>query len=149
MAKKPESPLACTGARARRLTRRLTSFYEAHLRDSGLRLTQYSLLMQLEATPRMLGELAAALEMDRTTLTRSLKPLRDQGWVIEAAGEDARFRGVVLTEEGRRARLAAQRQWRTAQFALEQELGRDYVARLNEQLEDALLRLKPLLPEEN
>ncbi len=144
-----EKPLACTGARARRLTRRLTSFYEAHLRDSGLKLTQYSLLMHLDKTPRALHQLASLLELDRTTLTRSLKPLIEQGWVAGVVGPDARCRCVVLTAEGRVVRQIALRQWCVAQRALEDELGRDYIARLNEQLEEALLRLKPLLPEEN
>ena len=144
-----ETPLACTGARARRLTRRLTSVYETYLRDCGLKLTQYSVLMHLETEPQTLGQLAAALEMDRTTLTRSLKPLMDQGWVDEVPGEDARYRYVVLSAEGHKARRVAHRQWSVAQLALEEELGRDYVARLNEQLEEALSRLKPLLPEEN
>ena len=105
--------------------------------------------MHLEAEPQTLGQLAAVLEMDRTTLTRSLKPLMDQGWVDEVPGEDARYRYVVLSAEGHKARRAAHRRWSAAQLALEEELGRDYVARLNEQLEEALSRLKPLLPEEN
>ena len=43
------------------------------LRPLGLRLTQYSVLVHLGSAPQALLELAERLEMDRTTLTRSLR----------------------------------------------------------------------------
>lgn len=142
-------PLPCTGARARRLTRRLTSFYESHLRAVDLRLSQYSVLMHLDERPQSMGELAARLEMDRTTLTRSLVPLLERGWVDAVAGADARQRCYVVTSEGQRFRARARRHWKRAQLALEAQLGRAFVAALNESLEQALERLKPGLPEDN
>jgi DNA-binding MarR family transcriptional regulator len=142
-------PLPCTGARARRLTRRLTSFYEQHLRAIGLKLGQYSLLMHLSEEPQSMTELAARLEMDRTTLTRSLGPLLDRAWVKTIAGADARQRLFALSEEGLLFRLQARQHWEQAQLALEAQLGRDFVSVLNLQLEHALERLKPILPGNN
>ena len=142
-------PVACTGARLRRLTRRVTAFYEYHMRESGLKLSQYSLLAQLSDAPQSLSALADRMEIDRTTLTRSLQPLLDQHLVGESAGTDARQRLFVLTAGGLRLRTAARRQWRQAQVALEEQLGRDFVANLHTQLEQALSRLKPALPEDN
>ena len=43
----------------------------------------------------------------------------------------------------------ARKYWRHAQAALEQRLGSDFVANLHTQLEQALSRLKPALPEDN
>ena len=80
-------PLGCTGARLRRLTRRITAFYEHHLRDSGLKLSQYSLLAQLSEVAQSLTTLADRMEIDRTTLTRSLQPLLEQGLVGESSGD--------------------------------------------------------------
>ncbi len=142
-------PLPCTGARLRKLTRRMTSFYEQHLRSVGLKLTQYSLLMNLDSEPQTLLQVADRLEMDRTTLTRGLKPMIDNGWITEVAGDDARERRLVLTPSGKRFRDRAHQVWRDAQLALESQLGRDFVTNLNAQLERALQQLKPALPEEN
>ena len=142
-------PVACTGARLRRLTRRVTAFYEHHMRESGLKLSQYSLLAQLSEVPQSLTALADRMEIDRTTLTRSLQPLLEQNLVGESSGTDARQRLFVLTADGLRQRTAARTQWRQAQVALEEQLGRDFVANLHTQLEQALSRLKPALPEDN
>jgi DNA-binding MarR family transcriptional regulator len=145
----PDSPLPCTGGRLRKLTRRMTSFYEQHLRSIGIKLSQYSVLMNISTEPQTLLQLAARLEMDRTTLTRSLKPMIDQGWVAEVAGDDARQRLLILTACGHRFRKQAQQVWHDAQLALEAQLGRNFVADLNAQLDRALSQLKPALAEEN
>lgn len=142
-------PVACTGARLRRLTRRVTAFYEHHMRSTGLKLSQYSLLAQLSEVPQSLTALADRMEIDRTTLTRSLQPLLEQGLVGESSGTDARQRLFVLTADGARVHIKARKQWRQAQLALEVNLGRDFVANLHTQLEQALSRLKPALPEDN
>lgn len=119
------------------------------MRDSGLNLSQYSLLAQLSEVPQSLSALADRMEIDRTTLTRSLRPLLDQGLVGESSGADARQRLFVLSASGARARTGAGRQWRQAQLALEQHLGRDFVANFHTRIEQALSRLKPALPEDN
>ena len=143
------APLPCTGGRLRRLTRRMTSFYEQHLRVVGLKLSQYSVLAHLGREAQTLTHLADQLEMDRTTLTRGLQPLIERGWVAEAPGSDARQRCFVLTTQGERFRTEAQRHWRDAQLALEAHLGRDFTANLQAQLDQALDRLKPALAEDN
>jgi DNA-binding MarR family transcriptional regulator len=119
------------------------------MRASGLKLSQYSMLAQLSSTPQSLTALADRMEIDRTTLTRSLQPLLEQGLVGESSGPDARQRLFVLTGTGSRVRVAARKQWRQAQLALEEHLGRDFVVNLHTQLEQALSRLKPALPEDN
>jgi DNA-binding MarR family transcriptional regulator len=142
-------PLNCTCGRLRKLSRRMTAFYEQHMRKSGLKLSQYAVLNNISDKPQSLVQLADRLEMDRTTLTRSLKPMLKQGWVAETHGEDARHRLLELTLEGKRFRQHAQASWREAQLALETLLGRDIVAELNKKIEEALTQLKPALPEEN
>lgn len=143
------APLPCTGARLRRLSRRMTGFYEHFLRAEGLRLPQYSLLRHLTESPQALLPLAERMEMDRTTLTRALKPLVAAGWVHASRGEDARRHLYALTAAGCVKREAAHAVWAQAQRALEDLLTREYVAELNHRLEDALARLKPALPPEN
>lgn len=143
------APLPCTGGRLRRLTRRVTVFYEHYLRSVGLKLSQYSILVHLGATPRSLMELAERLEMDRTTLTRGLRLMARNGWVRESRGRDARQHLFALTAEGDALRGRAQVAWAEAQCALETVLDRGFVEQLNARLEDALDRIRPALPEEN
>ena len=142
-------PQACTCARLRKLTRRMTSFYEIHMRQVGIKLSQYSVLANISDEAQTLVQLADRLEMDRTTLTRSLKPLVDKGWVAEIAGPDARQRLLVLTAEGQVFRAQAHARWRDAQLAIEAQLGRDFVTNLNAELEQVLSQLKPVLAEAN
>ena len=119
------------------------------MRATGLKLSQYSVLANLSDQTQTILQLADRLEMDRTTLTRTLKPLVTKGWVVEAAGGDARQRLIKLTPEGKIFRQQAQARWRDAQLALEDQLGRDVVAALNTHMEQALLQLKPALPDDN
>ena len=144
-----QPPLNCTCGRLRKLARRMTSFYEVHMRQVGLKLSQYSVLVNISRKQQTLLQLADKLDMDRTTLTRSLKPLVEKGWVSEIAGDDARQRLLVLTDAGHAFREQAQAHWREAQLSLESTLGRDVVANLNHQLEQALSQLKPALVEDN
>ena len=129
----------CTCFRLRRLTRRVTQHYDSHLARAGLRVTQFSLLgMLLRADSLSLSELAARLEMDRTTLTRNLGPLQGAGWVAVTQGKDARSRAVQLTDAGRAAWNSAKPHWRQAQDELNAALGAEAVTELHTLLDDSL-----------
>ena len=135
----------CTCALLRRLNRRLTAVYDRALAPLGLRVTQYSLLSTLRRTPQpTLTELAALLDMDRTTLTRNLRPLVEAGWVrMRQSGQDARARSAALTPAGRDLLEAARPLWRRAQDEINATIGRSEVARLHALADAALPRLRP------
>jgi DNA-binding MarR family transcriptional regulator len=145
----PVAPTPCTAACMRRITRRVTAFYEPYLAPAGVTLSQYSLLSNLGEHAQSQTELADRLEMDRTTLTRNLKPLLDRRWVAVTTGDDARQRLIQLTPAGRKQRAAARERWKVAQQALEKTLGAGLVANLHHELDVALSKLKPAMPEEN
>ena len=132
--------LGCTCFRVRRLARRVTQIYDRVLAPSGLRTTQFSLLSCLVAGDAMaIGPLATMLDMDRTTLTRNLKPLIDARLVSLAQGRrDARQREASLTKTGRARYDEAKRLWRRAQDDMNRTLGMTQVASLH-QLFDGLL----------
>ena len=116
--------LTCHCVALRRSARRVTQFYDRHLAGSGLRITQYSLLRALAAQgPTAMQALAAHLVMDRTTLTRGLRPLEREGLVRLEAGRDARTRLVGLTEAGRARLEAATPAWARAQADFEAGFG--------------------------
>jgi DNA-binding MarR family transcriptional regulator len=122
-------------ATIRRASRLVTSAYDDALRPSGLRITQFSMLQVLsEAGQLSQSELGTAMALDRTTLTRSLKPLVADGLVRIATGSDRRLKLVTLTAAGKRALAVAATCWRGAQRELKQKLGVDLWSRLDQDL---------------
>jgi DNA-binding MarR family transcriptional regulator len=93
--------------------------------------------------PLRAGELAAAMQLDASTLTRNLRPLLEQGWVQVHAGDDARSRVIEATAAGRALRAQAQKAWKHAQLALNERLGTARVAALHALLDDCIARLEP------
>lgn len=141
----PVEPRAqgCTAFRLRRLSRRVSQHYDAHLAAVGLRSTQFSLLGSLVRRDRPpLTRLAEVLDMDRTTLTRNLRPLEAAGLVRMETGEDARSRLVAITPAGRERWESAVPLWEAAQRTLHEILGADDVLRLHDSLDGALASLK-------
>ena len=117
-------PQGCTNLKLRQLMRRVAQHYDAEVGKTGLRGTQYSLLSYVARLgPVRPGDLARAMKVDASTLTRNLRPLIAAGWITLDAGSDARSRSVNITDAGRDKRQEAQRRWRVAQEALNQRLG--------------------------
>src|SRR5271155_563431 len=88
----------------RKVTRAVTQFYDRHLEPANIRSTQFTLLLTLSAaTGKTLTEMAEGLVMDRTTLTRNLKPLEKGGLITTVKLADRRSKGYVLTDKGREA----------------------------------------------
>lgn len=127
----------CTCFRLRRLARRVTRRYDQALAPSGLNANQYALLRRADGTPRPIGVLAQTLGMDRSTLSRDLKPLQAAGYVKLVAGEDARQRCVRVSAAGRLAVERARPLWRQAQDAMADALGERGLASLHRQLDRA------------
>ena len=135
----PASPKGCTSLKLRQLSRRVSQRFDHIVGEAGLKTTQYSLLSNIVARgPIRPGELAAAMEMDASTLTRNLQPLIAQGWVVVGAGADGRSRSVAITDAGRAKRSEAQRDWKRAQLELNQRLGPERVARLHAVIDECL-----------
>jgi len=115
---------ACACGRLRRATRALTQRYDDAMAPAGLRVTQFSLLRTLARRgPARITELAAALLLDRTALSRNLDPLAARGLVAIVAGRDARTREVALTPAGDAALRAALPHWQRAQAEVAARLG--------------------------
>ena len=94
-----EAAAGCSCAGLRRASRAVTQSFDAVLRPSGLRTTQLSLLVALAKLGRVpVSRLAEALVMDRTTLTRNLRPLEKASWIRVVEGPDLRRRAVILTD---------------------------------------------------
>ncbi|AOW14278.1 MarR family transcriptional regulator [Hydrogenophaga crassostreae] len=137
-------PQGCTNLQLRQLMRRVTQQYDAELAHAGLKTTQYSLLsFALKLGPSRPADLAAAIKMDASTLTRNLKPLIAAGWMRMAAGRDGRSRSVMLTPEGVAKRAEAKQHWKAAQLRLNATLGEERVVALHALIQDSMALLAP------
>ncbi|MES2018084.1 MAG: MarR family winged helix-turn-helix transcriptional regulator [Pseudomonadota bacterium] len=142
-----DTPLGCTCFRLRKLTRAMSRLYDQHLASSGLKTTQYSVLAHAARGALPVAELAELLGLERTTLTRNLKPLLEAGWLELKSGADSRQRIVTITAAGRDKVKQAYLAWHRAQTEFEQLVGRDAVRALHRQLDTTLTQLTPLLEE--
>jgi DNA-binding MarR family transcriptional regulator len=114
----------CACFNLRKAARAVTQIYEAALAPTGIHATQFSVLVALAvADGAPLSRVADGLVMDRTTLTRNLRPLERRGWVRIEAGEDRRERNLSLTRSGRAALERALPLWQQAQARLHEQLG--------------------------
>ena len=105
----------CITAAMRAASRRLTLLYDEALAPSGLRVTQFNILAELErraSEPPTVSELAEILVMERSALGQTLRPLERDGFI--ALGRDARDgrrRPVRLTPAGKQAVARGRRYW--------------------------------------
>ncbi|MDM0111924.1 MarR family winged helix-turn-helix transcriptional regulator [Variovorax sp. J22R133] len=136
-------PQGCTNFKLRRLMRQVARHYDAEVAHSGLKTTQYSLLTHvLHLGPIRPVDLAKAMSIEASTLTRNLKPMVDAGWLTLGEGADARSRLVAITDAGRQKRSQAQLDWRRAQEKLNETLGLERVVALHALLDESLALLQ-------
>jgi DNA-binding MarR family transcriptional regulator len=130
----------CHCAALRKAARRVTRVYDTALASSGLTVTQFSTLAEIDRRrerPPTMGELAEVLGMDRSTLGHSLRPLeRDRLIQLTAGEEDRRSRRVSLTPVGKAKFIEAIAFWRKAQEYFESTYGSESVAGLRNVLND-------------
>jgi len=120
----------CTCALIRRSARQITQTYDAALKDTGLRITQYSILANLDRLKSLsITELANVMVIDRTTLTRNLRPLQRDGLVVLSDGPDKRSRALTLTDKGRQLFKTARPLWRQTERKGRQGIDSEELAR--------------------
>ena len=132
-------PVGCSSFKLRQLSRRVSQHFDRLVGSAGLKTTQYSLLTHvMRLAPVRPVDLAADMEMDASTLTRNLQPLIAQGWLEIGPGDDGRSRFVTITDSGRDKRAEAQREWKRAQLAFNEQIGDERVVKLHALIDECL-----------
>ncbi len=125
----------CACRKMRETSRKITRMYDEYLRPAGIKATQFTMLAvvagQDEAT---LTELAETLGMERTTLSRNLRPLERNGLIEISAEGYRRARSANITAEGISTMEKALPLWRSAQKTLKRRLGEDTWRRIQVEL---------------
>jgi DNA-binding MarR family transcriptional regulator len=115
---------ACACLNLRMTARAVTQMFDQVLKPTGLKATQFSVLAAVGLAGRTsMTSIAHALVMDRTTLTRNLKPLMKGGYIESSTGDDRRQRPIQLTAKGEAALVQALPLWRTAQGRIVDAVG--------------------------
>ena len=139
-----EKPQGCTNLKLRQLMRRVAQHYDAEVGKTGLKGTQYSLLSYVvKLGPVRAVDLARAMRVSTSTLSRNLQPLVTMGVIEILPGADARSRLISATEAGQQKRSEAQRKWRIAQEGINQALGVQRVLALHALIDESLELLSP------
>ena len=116
----------CACFNLRKAARAITQLYDKALRPTGLRATQFNLFIAIKMFGSVtVTRLAKVGVIDRTTLTRNLKPLEKQGLIKVAPGKDRRVKVVTLTEKGNETLIKALPIWEKAQARVIEELGQE------------------------
>ena len=108
----------CIASAMRAASRRMTLLYDDAMAPSGLRVTQFNILSELErraAEPPTVSELADILTMERSALGQTLHTLKKDGLVVlDRDARDSRRRPVGLTQAGRKAVARGRPYWEKA-----------------------------------
>lgn len=127
---------ACICNKTRIAARVVTRLYDEALRPVRLRATQFALLVALGSDGAMsIAALAKLMAMDRSTLTRNLRPLEVGGLVARGDEGWRRSRSVEITARGRARLRQGLPLWRSAQSRMMRKLGPSSWARVQAGLE--------------
>ncbi len=129
----------CCCFNMRKVMRAVTQYYDRYLESSGIRSTQFTLLIALASTSaKTLTDIAESLVMDRTTLTRNLKPLANMELIMTVQTMDKRSKAYTLTEKGKALVQTCVPLWQEAQNSVIQGIG-------PEEYREIFVRLEKLL----
>ena len=114
----------CACFNVRKSARVLTKHYDDALQSLELKPTQFTILAVLSGVDAItVTDLADYMILDRTTLTRNLRPLEKQEMIQTGTGEDRRTRMISLTKKGLNKLEAAIPLWKQAQKEVTKYLG--------------------------
>lgn len=117
---------SCIAGRLRLLNRVITNLYDDALRPFGIKLSQGSIL----AVTAKLGiarpaDVCAILELDASTLSRTVERMVENGWLEILAGDDGRHHPFRLTAQGKQLMDQAIPAWERAQAEAQKLIGED------------------------
>ena len=119
---------ACYCTNLRRSANIISDFYDASLKDAGLTVAQYYLLINLSRLGSAnITHWAEHVGLERSTMVRNIKLLQARNFVEISEGHGKVF---TLSPEGKRVLELAVPFWREAQERIEAVLGKDDTAAL-------------------
>lgn len=119
----------CYWKKLRIITDAVTQRYNQALESLELSINQFCILSNIDKLHEpSTATLAKAIELDRTTLVRTLKPLESRGLVTDSSLDTQRSRKLQLTSDGKRTLKEARKRWNHVQKEIEQTFGDTEIA---------------------
>ena len=126
----------CGSFNFRRTARAVTKLYDMALQESGIRSTQFSILVGIAKNqPVSIGALADVMIIDRTTLTRSLRLLQKAGLIAISDRAAMRQRFLTITTKGEYTLARSLPAWREAHARFVATVGSEHWIDLRNELE--------------
>jgi len=114
----------CLSLNLRKANRVMSQIYDHYLAACHLKGSQFSILRATHLLKKTTNkELQEVLVLDQTTLSRNLKPLIRDGFIVTQEGEDRRVKELSLTNSGHVLFKQAEQQWALAQDDVKNKLG--------------------------
>ena len=121
-------PALCPAFNIRAASRVITQLFDEILKPTGLQITQFAVLVGVVSLDSpSINQLAKGLVMDRTTLTRNLKPLEKEGLIKTTSGDDKRTHFVKITPKGKSAMEKTLPYWEKARTVVSEEFGQKHL----------------------
>lgn len=113
----------CYCTNLRRSANAISDFYDEELKETGLTISQYYLLINLRRLKSAnITHWAEFVGLDRSTMVRNIKVLQSRCFIESAEGHGKTFK---LSETGEKALESAIPVWNIAQKKMETFLGKD------------------------
>lgn len=109
----------CVARRLRQVTRTVTRLYDEALRPHGLTVNQLNILAVIISEKQIRpGQLAEALGMEKSTVSRTIDRMVGKGWLKVTPGQDSRTQLLTVTAKGHQLLLTVTPIWDTLQTGL-------------------------------
>lgn len=114
----------CSCFYLRRAARLVTRQYAETMKSAGLKSGQFSILATLSHKgTQSITELAERMGLERTSLSRNLRPLEKEGLINISEEQEKRRRFVAITKQGAAVYKKALPLWNKAQHQYKEQLG--------------------------
>lgn len=115
----------CLVVRIRVLNRTITAIYDDALRPLGLTAGQLNVLVVITRRgPLSSVEVADILHMEKSTVSRNIGRMRDNGWLVVSPAESGNRRCLTLSRRGNALLEKSLPAWQEAQARARKLLGR-------------------------
>lgn len=114
----------CSCFYMRRAARMLTRQYAETMKAAGLKSSQFSILSILSHHGQLtISELAEKMGLERTSLSRNLRPMEKDGLISISDELEKRRRYIQLSSQGKAAYKKALPLWNKAQLQFQEQMG--------------------------
>ncbi|WHY95454.1 MarR family winged helix-turn-helix transcriptional regulator [Peribacillus simplex] len=126
----------CVGSNLRKTSRVITQLYDKFLHSTGLKITQYSMLVNIVRQKSIsISKLGEIMLLDQTTATRNMNNLKKNGFVnITKDNYDSRVKIITITDLGIKKLEEAHPIWLQLQERVINDIGKEQYKRFLETL---------------